>query len=242
MIIELVSQHAGKTADNRLKHVIQIINNSTADLIMFAGHSLIRKNDVTELKRSLKNKKCSVLFETKEGGNHLYRIEDGKVIDMNTHQVFSQSKEVNKAPEKAEFLIDELESHRCFEVLGQKCLVLQCGELNILKNYQAEGNCVAFRFDNNPALEKRFFNLLSHVNIILNPIHLPMGNQGKLSKRRYLLSSDGRAYFSACNAETASSLSLKQKSLQYALVNGEDKPATDSVLFGKSYIIRTFEL
>lgn len=242
MIIELVSQHAGKTADVRLKHVIQIINNSMADLIVFAGHALIRKKDVSSLRRALKNNTSAVLLETKEGGNHLYRIESGKIIDLNTHQVFKTSDEINKEPRKADALLNELESNRCFEVKGRKCLVLQCGELNILRNYQSDGNRVAFRFDNTPELEKRFFKLIEQSDIILNPIHKPMGNQGKLSKRRITLSDDGRAYFSTCNALTGDSLSLKQKSLQYATVNGKDYPESESVQFGRSYIIRTYEL
>ena len=242
MIIELISQHAGKTADVRLKHVIQIINNSTADLIVFAGHALIRKKDVNSLRCALKNDTSAVLLETKEGGNHLYRIDRGKIIDMNTHQVFKTSDEIKKEPPKADTLLSELEHNRCFEIKEHRCLVLQCGELNILKNYQAEGNRVAFRFDNDPVLEKRFFNLIDQIDIVLNPIHKPMGNQGKLSKRRIILSEKGRAYFSTCNALTGDTLSLKQKSLQYATVDGKDYPETESAQYGRSYIIRKYEL
>lgn len=242
MTIQLVSQHAGKAADVRLKHVSQIINESSADLVVFAGHALLYKSDISDLKKSIVNKKSSVLLETKENGNHLYRIESGRIIDMKTHQLFKRSREINKDPKLAEDLLNELEQRRRFDVKGKNCLVLQCGELNILKNYQTERNRVVFRFDNDRELESRFLDIIERVDILLNPIHSPMGNQGKLSLRRVFLSRNDRAYFSTCNASTAKALSLNRNSLQYALRDGRDLTAVESSLFGKSYIIRSYEL
>ena len=129
-----------------------------------------------------------------------------------------------------------------FSVCRKHCLVLQCGELNILKNYQKEGNRVAFRVDNDPILEKRFSELLGQTHIVLNPIHSPMGNQPKLSKRRVFLSRNGRAYFSTSNAEDSKHLSLRYKSLQYALFDGKVLSELNNEESRTGYITRTFEI
>lgn len=249
MTIQLVSLHKLLTAEARLKLVSEIINESSADLILFPGHTLLSKEDVTHLRRSLKNKSSVVLFETKDGGfenegNHLFRIEGGKIVDMKSRQIFTKSAQINKNKEYALDLLDELEqdTKRRFRVKNKRCLVLQCGELNILKNYQKEGNRVAFRYDNDPDLEKRFFDIIEHVDIVLNPIHAPMGNQNKLGARRMLLSNNGRAYFSTCNALNAKTLTLKRKSLQYALKDGHDLQEAEDAICEKSYIIRSYKL
>ena len=249
MTIQLVSLHKLLTADARLKLVSEIINESSADLIMFAGHTLLYKEDISRLRKFLNNKVSVVLFETKDGGfdnggNHLYRLEGGKIVDMKSRQIFKDSDQIDTDKGKALKLLDELEqdTKRHFNVKDKRCIVLQCGELNILKNYQKEGNRVAFRYDNDPDLEKRFFDIIEHVDIILNPMHTPMGNQPKMGPRRILLSSNGRAYFSTSNALNAKTLTLKHKSLQYALKDGLDLREAEDAICENSYIIRSYEL
>jgi|GEM_PF-1964679 len=247
--IQLVSLHKLLTADARLKLVNEIINESHADLILFAGHTLLSKGDVPRLRKSLKNESSVVLFETKDGGfdhggNHLYRLDGGKIVDMKSRQLFINSDQINKDKGYAFKLLDELEhdTKRHFNVKDKRCIVLQCGELNILKNYQKDGNRVAFRYSDDPDLEKRFFDIIDNVDIILNPMHTPMGNQHKLGARRIFLSKNGRAYFSTSNALNAKKLTLKYKSLQYALMDGYDLREAEDAICGKSYIIRSYEL
>ena len=64
----------------------------------------------------------------------------------------------------------------------------------------------------------RFEKLLEKTDIVLNPIHTLMGNQGKMHKRRELLSANNRFYFSVShNGERK----MEAHSLQYAYHNGK---------------------
>ena len=90
-----------------------------------------------------------------------------------------------------------------------------------MRNIQSKDNKVLFRFANNQKLNDRFDKLLSKVDIILNPIHSPMGNQGKMHKRRLFLSKEGKYYFSTSNTKNNSD-NLSLKSLQYAYKDGEE--------------------
>ena len=67
-------------------------------------------------------------------------------------------------------VIDELESHRTFEVNGKRFLIIQCGENSILKTIKGEkyksGFCLQDR-----DLKKKFNAIIDSVDVILNPSH-----------------------------------------------------------------------
>ena len=73
-------------------------------------------------------------------------------------------------PENISKLIDELESHRTFEVNGKRFLIIQCGENSILKTIKGEkyksGFCLQDR-----DLKKKFNAIIDSVDVILNPSH-----------------------------------------------------------------------
>ena len=124
---------------------------------------------------------------------------------------------------------------------------MQCGELNIIKNIQKEDNRPVFRFAQSKNLKERFDNLLNDTDIILNPIHTPMGNQGKMKKRREYLSDKNRYYFSTSQNGTREikgekkTIPMDSAVLQYALHNGvelqEEKSVTNSL-----YTLRVFDM
>ena len=241
MNVQLVSYQYRKTEAKRIDYAAEIINNSTADLILFPGHALLYKKDLAELTAGISNKHSCALIECKEKGNHPYLIRNGKIKDLHTSQFFSRASHIANDPNFCEDFMTELELRRVFSVCGKKCLLLQCGEMNIVKNYQKDGNRAAFRFDNIPELSERFEALLSSVDIILNPAHTPMGNQGKLARRRELLSACGRAYFLTCNADEKHR-NLLAKSMQYAYLDG--KPLTSEAFEAEDggYITRCFSI
>ena len=151
-------------------------------------------------------KNVFVLFEVKRSNNedypnYLYTIQDGKIKSLNTKQVFATSSEIEGNEFLCEQFINELETKRRFAVKGKICLVLQCGENNIIKNSQSEKNKPYFRLEERKDLKGKFLSILKDTDIVLNPIHSPMGNQGKLEQRRKYLSGNKRYYFSVCNAE-----------------------------------------
>ena len=160
---------------------------------------------------------------------------------MYSHQLFTDSASISIHPELMDHLMLELETRRRFAVANRNVSIIQCGENGILMNKQSEGNRPVFRFEDDEALNKRFTDFLNNTDIILNPIHSPMGNQGKMQKRRELFSDNNRAYFSTANFDNEES--VYNKSVQYACINGEDLEPIN-VEGGKrnSYIVRTFEI
>lgn len=164
----------------------------------------------------LLDKKLGINALTDKLNNFLYLYKNGQLIDLHTQQVFATSSKATST--NIEELIKELQRKRQFKLQDKNCLVFQCGEINILRNEQANGNAVHFRLKNTPELEDQFNTILKDCDIILNPIHYPMGNQGKMKQRRIFLTQNGRAYFSSANiAHGASALG---SSHQYAFRAG----------------------
>ena len=249
MIIQLVSYKSSLRADSRIRRTAEIINSSTADLILFAGYTLAHEYDVPQLNELIDNARTTAVIEVKGNAtselnpvyNSLFLLRNGVVKDMYSHQLFTDSASISIHPELMDHLMLDLETRRRFAVANRNVSIIQCGENGILMNKQSEGNRPVFRFEDDEALNKRFTDFLNNTDIILNPIHSPMGNQGKMQKRRELFSDNNRAYFSTANFEDEES--IYNKSVQYACINGEDLEPTN-VEVGKrnSYIVRTFEI
>ena len=247
MIVQLVSYKSTLRADSRLQHTAEIINSSKADLILFAGHTLASHRDVDELNTLLDNNRTTAVIEVKKDTkskslpvyHSLFLLQNGVAKDIYTHQLFTDSKTIKAYPELGEHLMLELETRRNFSTANRNVSVIQCGENNILRNIQSEGNRAVFRFEDDAILNKRFADFLNNTDIILNPMHSPMGNQPKMCKRREFFSSNNRAYFSTANYVDEEA--IYNKSVQYACVNGKEQEPID-VEVGKrdSYIVRTF--
>ena len=247
MIVQLVSYKSALRADSRLQHTAEIINSSKADLILFAGHTLASHRDVDELNTLLDNNMTTAVIEVKKDAkskslpvyHSLFLLQNGVAKDIYTHQLFTDSKTIKAYPELGEHLMLELETRRNFSTANRNVSVIQCGENNILRNIQSEGNRAVFRFEDDAILNQRFAAFLNNTDIILNPMHSPMGNQGKMRKRRELFSSNNRAYFSTANYVDEEA--IYNKSVQYACINGKEQEPMD-VEVGKrdSYIVRTF--
>lgn len=225
MKVQLVSFKKGSAWKRRLEQMIKIINDSDADLIMFNGRTLNDVSYLDQLESGVNNKRVFVLFEVEHSTKerhpyYLYKIQNGKIRSLNTKQLFADSSEIEGNEFLCERYLDELEAKRCFTVKGRKCLVLQCGENNIIKNSQSDDNRPGFRFEGRRDLKERFFILLEDTDIVLNPGHTPMGNQGKMKQRRILLSCNERYYFSVCNAE--GKIGFNSKRIVYGYYNGKE--------------------
>ena len=247
MIVQLVSYKSTLRADSRLQHTAEIINSSKADLILFAGHTLASHRDVDELNTLLDNNRTTAVIEVKKDTkskslpvyHSLFLLQNGVTKDIYTHQLFTDSKTIKAYPELGEHLMLELETRRNFSTANRNVSVIQCGENNILRNIQSEGNRAVFRFEDDAILNKRFADFLNKTDIILNPMHSPMGNQPKMRKRREFFSDNNRSYFSTANFEDDES--IYNKSVQYACINGkEQEPMNVEVGKRCSYIVRTF--
>ena len=247
MVIQLVSYKTTLRADSRLQHTAEIINSSKADLILFAGHTLASHRDVDELNTLLDNNMTTAVIEVKKDTkskslpvyHSLFLLQNGVAKDIYTHQLFTDSKTIKAYPELGEHLMLELETRRNFSTANRNVSIIQCGENNILRNIQSEGNRAVFRFEDDAILNQRFAAFLNNTDIILNPMHSPMGNQGKMRKRRELFSSNNRAYFSTANYVDEEA--IYNKSVQYACINGKEQdPVNVEIDKRYSYIVRTF--
>ena len=175
-----------------MQYTAEIINSSKADLILFAGHTLASHRDVDELNTLLDNNRTTAVIEVKKDTkskslpvyHSLFLLQNGVTKDIYTHQLFTDSKTIKAYPELGEHLMLELETRRNFSTANRNVSVIQCGENNILRNIQSEGNRAVFRFEDDAILNKRFADFLNNTDIILNPMHSPMGNQPKMCKRR----------------------------------------------------------
>jgi len=226
MKIQITSYTYELSDKDRLDLTIETINNTNADLLLFGGHTIGFVNDIEKLRSKINNSKSEVIFELKDVNskfisNCLYHIKNNEIRSLNTNQIISESIEIEGNYELADRLLFEFENRRKIKIKKLSVLIIQCGEINILRNIQSKDNKVLFRFADNQKLNDRFDKLLSEVDIILNPIHTPMGNQAKMQKRRLFLSNGGRYYFSTSNTKSNSN-NLSLKSLQYAYKNGKE--------------------
>lgn len=178
MIIKLVSYNSWarlsvKERELRISTAATILNNEDSDFVMFSEWIFNKKEDLDTVCKLVYNKKVTALFELKLGRkalvrNHLYLLQNGEVIDLETHQIFSDSSRATE--DNIRLLVDELELHRQFVVQDKTFLIIQCGENNILKTQKDEKNNAEFRLSNKD-LKKRFEGCLSNADIILNPTH-----------------------------------------------------------------------
>ena len=223
MNIEIVAFIHG-LSNKRLDLTVEIINKTKARILLFCGHTIGFVNEIKEMRKLILNKKTYVIFELQDINsdklsNCLYWINNGKILSLYSNQLFSRSQEIEGNYELADRMLYEFENKRTLMIDGYKILIIQCGELNIIKNHQNDNNNALFRLYDDKLLTKRFKTLLENVNIVLNPIHTPMGNQGKMHKRRELLSKHNTYYFSTSNTKEGLK-DLNLDSLQYAYYNG----------------------
>lgn len=245
MKIQIISFKNCLSNKNRLELTKTIINNSSADLLMFSGGTIGFSNDIEKLKELIENKKTEVIFELKDIYSSmihtcLYHIKKGAINNLYTNQLFYHSSQIENNYQLADRFLHELETKRRIKIKGFNVLIIQCGEINILKNIQSEDNRVEFRLEEDKKLLDRFNEILNETNIILNPIHTPMGNQGKMKRRREFLSDNKRYYFSASNTKEDSD-DLELKSLQYAYYNGSEISKSEKVS-SENYVYKVFDI
>ena len=241
MKIQLISFSGELNPNYQIKAVIDIINQSDADLILFPGHALRDEDDRKFVEGFLTNKKVTAIVEMEEDGvmgspNELFIYRKGKFEDMFTSQIFAKAEEVNNNEVLVQKLFDEL-PRRQFTCKGKRFTVLQCGESAIVSG-KGDGE---FQCKENLELNDRFDRLLKETDVFLNPIHTIQGRQNHISKRRNVLSSEGRYYFStACPKKFEQALTLK--SLQYICHNGKELTIKPEIHEEEYYVSRTIEI
>ena len=202
MIIKLVSypyvEHMSTKQRNfRINSTADILNEKDSDFVMFSEWIFRSRDDLNTVCQLVHNKNVTALFELKLAsgldGNNLFLLQNGKIVDLKTHQVFIKHKDANE--ENVEVLLNELEQHRQFMVNGKRFLVIQCGENNILKTQRNTKNKAEFRLQNRLDLKKRFNAVINGVDVILNPLHTTWGRFYDFTCRLHKFSEKNRYCF-----------------------------------------------
>lgn len=249
MKIQLVSFRENANSKVKFDLTLKLFNESDAELILFPGHTIDKASELEKLATKLNNKKTTAFLELTELGNRgiknwAFKIENNKLINCYTHQLFASSDEVKDNPYLVETLYNEIKNNRIHKVKSKKICLLLCGELNMLTNLQTERNKVMYRTDS-AALAKGFKTMFKNVDVVLNPMHSPMGNQGKMHKRRIFLSTRDRAYFSTANLDKKGKSYEESfrttKALQYGYYNGKPIEPMNEIATA-DYIMREFEI
>lgn len=214
MKVQVVSYKSTLRRETKRALTEALINDSEADLILFPGWTLNSEEDVRTLK--IKNKKITTVIDIKTtGATEQYLVQNGKIAERISQQVFTTSKEATI--ENVEALLDTIqEKPRRFEVQNKNCLLLVCGETNIL--YKPTGGTIRFRYPKDKDLNVQFNETMRQTDIILNPMHSPWRRHVDLNARIKFLSR-GRYYFGTSN--TSKKISLNAR-LIYAFYNGKE--------------------
>ena len=215
---------------DKTKYVLEITKKSKSDLLIFPGFTLYSEKELQIFIKKVKNTKTLIYMEVGDGtpkqtNRYSLLYQNGKTLKSNIIQQFTTSSEVDKNPNLIDEYVNILEEERMFNLNGKTITLIICGEINFLKNIQSEENRVEIRTDN-PKLLKKINDIISRTDIFINPQHTPMGNQGKLKKRREFLTRNNKIYCSTTNIDGNIPTEqipdkLNGDSIQYCFQNGK---------------------
>lgn len=252
----LVSFHTyddDRKEKDKLEVVATIINScANYDLIIFPGWSILTPAELKKLCKKVANDYSLSVIEirhtdkSKIKSNKAIFLYGQKAIDTDMRQYFSRAREIEADNAVVKDYLAHLNKNRKFITKNLVGRVIICGEQNIVMNHQSEDNRVAFRMPHVKELREQFDKIFAETQIFVNPAHTPMGNQGKLKKRREFFSQDNRIYCFTTNNATDDTdpvrlkTQLLKKSLQYCYFNG--KPYSGEVIeHTERFILRKFE-
>lgn len=232
----------------RVNAISKILNESTADFVMFSEHIFKDRSGLKDIEKQVHNKAITALLELNEGkglnGNCMYLFQNGKwrYIDG---QVFSESKEAvgSNIEELIKCLCGDYDfDDRRFTVAGKKFLIIHCGENNILKG---STGIAEFRMNDRPDLEERFEKLLNSVDVVLNPVHTKWGRFGNFLTRIRKFSENGRYCFSNCQME-GNQLEAARKNpahnTTHVAMHNSELIAPIYTNEDEEYLVQTFEI
>jgi len=252
-----------RKTSNNLSDILSVLNSyNEFDLIITPGFSLYNSNDLENLLEKNKNKNSllniEVWFPDKEDKALNYFIKGNTLIRKNIIQLFGTSKQMNDNILLMDNFLSELEKNRSIKLKDKTLRLLICGEINVVKNNQANNNQVTFRLDHDSSLKDKFNKIFTSTDIFIDPTHSQMGNQGKLEMRRKYFSKNKKVFCSTSNFEISQFLDknnlsesdidfkqkLLQKSLQYCFydsnqIEGKIVFHNDHTIF-KKYVIQDY--
>ncbi|MGA2262880.1 MAG: hypothetical protein ABSH28_15780 [Acidobacteriota bacterium] len=235
--------------------VLEILNSHPdLDLLVGAGWTLFSGNELNVVWRGNRNAHTVAFLETWKDDDGTfehkgYAVRGQELIVKCTPQVFKTSGQINKNPDLMVKFFDELEPRRRLRIGNRSVTWLICGEINVLRNAQSDGNRVEFRFPHDRLLSDQFRRVFDETEIFVNPTHTTMGNQGKLAMRRAYLSAGARTFCSASNVDVTGRglVDIRHKlggcSVQYLWKDGRSQdPDDDEVQHTDQFIYRAYSV
>lgn len=262
ILIELVGYSSDLSSTKKQDIFITVINNSTADVILFPGSSLDSMDDLKYALPRITNRRSIVIFEV--GELKVIQKEKGErkkpssysgsvyILDLSTfrnvlpqpfQQIYSTSAELSaNRGLMTSFFKQYKDGLRSFVCKGKRFTVLMCGETAMLKcdKVQKHLQKAHFRFESDDAFLSQFTKMEAETDVFLNPIHTIQGEQGVMGKKREQLSAEGKYYFST--AALSGGKNLKAKSLQYACIDSRELMPVANPSVQDNYISRVFEI
>lgn len=151
--------------------------------------------------RACQNHGAAVLFERMDVAPRVWNAHetDGHGLGIDIEQIFGTSEEADADPTLVDGLLARCApgGERTVPLAGVDVGLLCCGENNVLRCAQANGNEVSVR--HHPGA-----SLFDHVRVVHNGAHTNMGNWNKLNRRFEYLSRDRRIAVFATNNDAAS--------------------------------------
>lgn len=259
----VVDYHNPDKTSINLSDILSVLNSyNEFDLIITPGFSLYDSNDLEILLKKNKNKNSLLNIEVwlpeDEEKALNYFIKGNTIIKKDIIQLFATSKQVNRNNSLMKKFLSEFENDRSIEIKNKTLRLIICGEINVVKNNQANNNEVTFRLENDSGLNNKFKKIFTRTDIFIDPTHTQMGNQGKLEMRRKYFSKNKKVFCSSSNFEISQYLykynllesdidikqKLLQKSLQYCFYDSNQLEGkiilhNDHTIF-KEYVIKDY--
>jgi len=218
-----------------------------SDLVLFSGWTLKNRKELEEVVRRTAGTAQTFILEVgfglraKDASEGYYVISPRKDGPGALKQEFAFSQDVNGERDRINTYLDKLERERCFDINGRRMRLIICGENNVLRNIQSQGNKVVCRVDDEES-RRRLDAILKDTDVFLNPSHTPPGNLGKMHRRWEFLSQDGRAALFVTNENAGRGKDLSKRSLSYAFQDGARKQTTHEIDEAGNYRMTFVEL
>jgi|GEM_PF-2438160 len=246
MKIELIGFDFELNPNNKMDILVDAVNASDSDLILFPGHTIRDLNDLLYAEQDIKNKSSVAILELEESlssscllqRNSLYMMHGGLFFDLYTSQIFETEEDIEGNDAIMDKLMDEFK-RRQFACCGNRITVLQGGETAMLAG---SGVDMDFRFSGNPVLNRRFQGLMAGTDIFLNPVHEAADGSGLLLQRMAALSADGRWCLSTGMLGRERMGNWGDKQLQHIFHDGREINVRPQVHDEEGYISRTVEV
>lgn len=246
MKIELIGFDFELNPNNKMDILVDAVNASNADLILFPGHTIRDLNDLLYAEQDIKNKSSVAILELEESlptscmfqRNSLFMMHGGLFFDLYSSQIFETDEDIDGNEALMDKLMDEFK-RRQFACCGNRITVLQGGETALLSG---SGVGLDFRFSGNAVLNRRYQSLLAGTDIFLNPVHEASDGRGLLLQRLAALSADGRWALSTGMLGRDRMGNFSDKQLQHIFHDGREISVRPQIHDEEGYVSRTVEV